>query len=111
MAAHLCMSSPACAGKFGMTVGQQILDVFSGAVVAATLPGDQFRIRHGALKMTVSRMIQRARLPGTMELFGLFSHLMTQEGLSRMESGKSLFFCRFRARRLLGHFAPITSGL
>ena len=81
------MSSPACAGKFGMTVGRQILDVFSGAVVAATLPGDQFRIRHGALKMTVSRMIQRARLPGAMEVLGFFSHLMTQEGLSLWKVG------------------------
>ena len=88
LAAHLCMPSPACAGKLGMKVARQTLDAFGDAVMAANLPGDQFRIRHDALKMTVSRMCQWARLPCTVEVFGLFSHLIPQEGLSRMESGR-----------------------
>ena len=85
---HLCLPSPACRDRVGERVGRSVVDRFGDAVMAAMLPGDTWRIRHDTVKSEINRLLTWCSLPATCEVFGLFSHLIPQEGLSRIERGR-----------------------
>ena len=85
---HLCLPSPACRDRVGQKVGKAVVDRFGDKVMAANLHGDTWRIRHDAVKAEINRLCVWSHLPATCEVFGLFSHLIPQEGLSRIERGK-----------------------
>ena len=84
---HLCLPSPACRDRVGQRVGKAVVDMFGDKVMAATLSGDGWRTRHDMVKAELNRLCVWSKLPATCEVFGIFSHLIPQEGLSRIERG------------------------
>ena len=72
-----------------MKVGKGVCDVFGDNVMAAQLPGDHWRTRHDNIKMCLNSFCSWARVPATVEVWGLFSHLIPSEALSRIESGRA----------------------
>ena len=65
-----------------------MVDMFGDKVMAATLSGDGWRTRHDMVKAELNRLCVWSKLPATCEVFGLFSHLIPQEGLRRIERGR-----------------------
>ena len=88
MALTLCMPSPACKDRVGARVGKKTVDIFGDAVLSEVLPGDHWRARHDKLKMAIHSLCVWARLPVTVEVWGLFSHLIPAQALTRMERGR-----------------------
>ena len=88
MALALCMPSPACRDRIGAKVGRKTVDIFGDAVLSEVLPGDHWRTRHDKLKMAIHSLCVWARLPVTVEVWGLFSHLIPAQALTRMERGR-----------------------
>ena len=88
MSLILCMPSPACKNRVGCTVGKKAVDIFGDNIMAASLPGDHWRTRHDKIKMAINSLCTWARLPTTCEVWGLFSHMIPNEALSRIESGR-----------------------
>ena len=82
---HLCLPSPACRDRVGEKVGKTVVDIFGDKVMAARLHGDTWRIKHDTVKSELNRLCTWSKLPAVCEVFGLFSHLIPQEGLSRIE--------------------------
>ena len=82
------MPSPVCRDRIGERVGRAIVDEYGDHVMAAQIAGDTWRIRHDCIKTEINRLLMWSRMPSTCEVFGLFSHLIPQEGLSRIESGR-----------------------
>ena len=88
-AANLCLPSPACAGRLGEVVrGRVTVDAYGDNIQATGLCGDHWRKRHDYIKHLLYRMCMWAGLPAEMEVFNLFSHLVRQEGLSRVEQNR-----------------------
>ena len=87
--ANLCLPSPACRDRIGERVGRSTVDMYGDRVMAAQLPGDTWRIRHDMIKSELNRLMFWCNMPATCEVFGLFSHLIPQEGLSRLERGRT----------------------
>ena len=85
---NLCLPSPACRDKVGQRIGRTIVDKYGDKVMAAQLPGDTWRIRHDTVKCELRRLFMWCSIPATCEVFGLFSHLISQDGLSRLERGR-----------------------
>ena len=56
--------------------------------MAEDLPGDHWLTRHEKIKMSINSLCTWARLPVTCEVWGLFSHLISGEALSRFEAGR-----------------------
>ena len=88
MALILCMPSPACKDRVGATVGKKTVDIFGDSIMSEILPGDHWRIRHDKIKMAIHSLCIWARIPVTVEVWGLFSHLIPAEALTRMERGR-----------------------
>lgn len=88
LAMTLCMPSPVCKDRVGSVVGKRTVDIFGDAIMSAALPGDHWRTRHDKLKMTINSLCTWARLPTTCEVWGLFSHLIPNEAMSRIEGGR-----------------------
>ena len=88
MALLLCMPSPACTNRVGARVGRRTVDIFGDSIMAEVLPGDHWRIRHDKVKMALHSLCIWARLPVTVEVWGLFNHLIPAEALTRMERGR-----------------------
>ena len=88
MALVLCTPSPACQDRVGEKVGKSVVDKYGNAVMNEPLPGDHWRVRHDTVKMAINSLCSWARLPATAEVWGLFSHLIPSEALSRFESGR-----------------------
>ena len=86
---NLCLPSPACRNRVGERVGRSYVDSYGDKVMAAQLPGDTWRIRHDMIKSELNRLMLWCSLPSTCEVFGLFSHLIPQEGLNRLERGRA----------------------
>ena len=84
----LCLPSPSCRERVGEKIGKTTVDLYGDRVMATPLSGDSWRIRHDTVKTELNRLIMWCGLPATCEVFGLFSHLIPQEGLSRMERGR-----------------------
>ena len=90
LALTLCMPSPACKSRLGAQVGNKngIVDQFGDKVQSAIMPGDHWRTRHDKVKMALNSICTWARLPATVEVFGLFSDLIPAQALSRIEKGR-----------------------
>ena len=84
----LCMPSPACQDRVGAQVGRSVVDIYGDKVVSTILPGDHWRTRHDKIKLAIGSLCSWARLPVTTEVFGLFSHLIPAQALSRVERGR-----------------------
>ena len=69
-------------------VGKKTVDIFGDSIMSEILPGDHWRIRHDKVKMAIHSLCVWARLPVTVEVWGLFSHLIPAEALTRMERGR-----------------------
>ena len=85
-ATSLCLPSPACKGRVGEVIrGRVKIDEYGDNLQATALPGDHWRRRHNSILQLLHRMCMWAGLPAEMEVFNLFSGLLRQEGLSRLE--------------------------
>ena len=88
-AANLCLPSPACMGRVGETVkGNTKIDQHGDNIQATALQGDHWRRRHDMLVQFVDRSCMWAGVPCEREVFNLFSGVVRQQGLSRMERAK-----------------------
>ena len=88
-AANLCLPSPACAGRLGEVIrGRVKVDAYGDNIQATSLCGDHWRKRHNGILHLLHRMCMWAGLPAEMEVFNLFSHLVRQDGLSRVERNR-----------------------
>ena len=88
-AANLCLPSPACVGRVGETVKGQIkVDIHGDNIQSTQLKGDHWRRRHDLLVQWVDRSCMWAGVPCEREVFNLFSGVVRQQGLSRMEKAK-----------------------
>ena len=88
-ASNLCLSSPACMQKLGDTVkGSKKVDRHGDIVQATPLPGDHWRQRHDMIKLIIYRLCIWAGVPCEMEVFNLFSGLIPQDGLARIDSNR-----------------------
>ena len=89
-ATQLCLPSPACSTRLGETIrGAKKIDLFGDNVRAAKLPGDGFRSRHDLVKNFLFRKLRAAGVPTECEVFNLFARELPQEGLSRIERGRT----------------------
>ena len=89
-ATQLCLPSPACASRIGEIIrGRKRIDLFGDNVRAAKLPGDGFRKRHDLVKNFLFRKLRAAGVPTECEVFNLFSREIPQEGLARIERGRT----------------------
>ena len=89
LALTLCMPSPVCKDRVGAKIGKRVVDLYGDNVMSEVLPGDDWRKRHDSVKMTINSLLSWSRVPATCEVFGLFSHLIPKEGLSKFESGRA----------------------
>ena len=87
--ANLCLPSPACRSLVGERVGRTTVDSYGDKVMAAHLPGDSWRTRHDTIKSEINRLLMWCNIPSTCEVFGLFAHLISQEGLNRLDKGRA----------------------
>ena len=88
-AANLVLPSPACVGRVGETVrGQVKVDLYGDNIQSQPLCGDHWRRRHDMLVQFIDRSCMWAGVPCEREVFNLFSGVVRQEGLSRMEKAK-----------------------
>ena len=88
LARALCLPSPACKERIGMKIGKSVVDAYGDSVMSSVLPGDHWRTRHDQIKMVISSLCTWARVPVTTEVFGLFSHLIPAQALTRFERGR-----------------------
>ena len=87
---QLCLPSPACASRLGEKVrGAKKVDLFGDNVRAANLKGDGFRSRHDLIKNFLFRRLRAVGVPTECEVFNLFARDLPQEGLSRIEKGRT----------------------
>ena len=90
-ASHLCLPSPACRGMVGEPIKNGVVvDQYGDSIQATSVPGDHWRTRHNAFLHMIHRQCLWAGLPVEMEVFNLFSGLVTQPGLSRVEKARTL---------------------
>ena len=57
-------------------------------MISEQLPGDHWRVRHDRVKMALHSLCVWARVPVTVEVWGLFAHLIPADSLTRMERGR-----------------------
>ena len=88
MCMHLCLPSPACRDRVGEKIGRAKVDLYGDKIMSAQLPGDTWRIRHDTVKTEINRLFMWSNMRATCEVFGLFSNLIPQEGLNRLERGR-----------------------
>ena len=90
VAALMCLPSPACCDPsvLGTKVGKRRVDKFGDNVMSQTLPGDGYRKRHDAVKDKIGSLLKWAAIPSEVEVFNIFSGLILQAGLNRLERGR-----------------------
>ena len=66
------------------------VDEFGDNIQATSLPGDHWRTRHNAFLQMIHRECLFLGLPVEMEVYNLFSGLVAQPGLSRVERARTL---------------------
>ena len=89
-ATQLCLPSPDCASGLGEVIrGTKKIDMFGDNVRAAKLPGDRFRKQHDLVKNFLFPKLRAAGVPVECEVFNLFAREIPQEGLSRIERGRT----------------------
>ena len=85
-AIHLCLPSPSYRDLVGEHIKNGVVvDQYRDSVQATSVPGDHWRTRHNAFLHMIHRLCLWSGLPVQMEVFNLFSGLVTQPGLSRAE--------------------------
>ena len=89
LALMLCMPSPACQDRVGQKVGKAVVDIYGDNVMTQVLPGDSWRTKHDRIKMKINSLCSWARVPTTVEVWGLFSHLIPARDMSKFESGRA----------------------
>ena len=73
-------------GRVGDTVkGRVNVDIYVDNIQATNLPGDYWRLRHDHVKQVISRLCIWAGVPFEVEVFNIFSALIPQTGLARIE--------------------------
>ena len=87
-AALLRMPSPGCALLLGVPVGRRAVDLFGDVVMAEAVSGDGWRKRHDQVKMRLLGLCRWAGIEVDCEVFNLFSGLIPQRGLARIEKGR-----------------------
>ena len=85
IALTLCMPSPACKDRIGARVGRKTVSIFGDSIMSEILPGDHLRIRHDNVKMAMK--MSWARLPVTVEVYGIFSPLIPEVSRNLHEKG------------------------
>jgi hypothetical protein len=68
--------------------GNRKLDIYSDAIQVTCLPGDHWRLRHDFIKHVIFCLCIWAGVHVNMEVFNLFSGLLCQQGLSRIDSNR-----------------------
>ena len=61
---------------------------FGDAVMAAAVAGDGYRRRHDTMKMRILSLFRWAGVEVDCGVFNIFSGLILQRGLSRLEQGR-----------------------
>ena len=81
------MPSPATRERIGVKLGGRagVVDIYGDNVMSAPMLGDHWRTRHDITKMELASLCAYAKVDHTTEVFGLFSHLIHQEALNRVE--------------------------
>ena len=64
------------------------MDRYGDNVVSQPLAGDGFRRRHDSCKAKLLSLMKSASIDVECEVFNLFSGLIPQEGLNRLERGR-----------------------
>ena len=88
IAALLCLPSPACLPLHGQRVGRSSVDKYGDVVMASALQGDGWRRRHDGVKMRIFGLLRWAGVEVDCEVFNVFSGLIPQQGLNRLEQGR-----------------------
>ena len=88
LAALLCLPSPACASLIGERIGRSSVDKYGDTVMASAVAGDGWRRRHDGFKMRILGLLRWAGVEVDCEVFNIFSGLIPQQGLSRLEQGR-----------------------
>jgi hypothetical protein len=88
--ALLCLLNTACSTLIGEKVGRGLgrVDLFGDSVVAAKVRGDGWRRRHDVVKRKILSLHRWAGIEVECEVFNLFSGLIPQQGLTRIEAGR-----------------------
>ena len=73
----------------GPQSGQGDVDICEDKVQSATLPGDLYRYKHHQVKMKLYSLANECRLRATCEIFKTFSPCIWQQGLSRIQRGRT----------------------
>ena len=113
-AALLCQPSPACATKLGEAVGRGAsVDMFGDTVMAQVMQGDGWRKRHDQVKMRLLSLFRWCGMEVDCEVFNLFSALIPQEGLARIDQGRKRqgLVPDFKVRLPPGDGRPVTDEL
>ena len=86
--ALLCIPSTACSSRVGEKVGNTKVDAHGDTVEAEKVKGDGWRKRHDQIKRRLASLHKWAGISFQCEVFNLFSGLIPQQGLSRLEAGR-----------------------
>ena len=86
----LCLPSPACSDpkKLGEKIGRKRIDKYGDTVISEPVAGDGFRRRHDEIKGKLLSLLKWSGIDVECEVFNLFSGLIPQEGLNRLERGR-----------------------
>ena len=93
IATLLCAPSPACSARLGQSIGRTRVDMFGYKVINERLEGNHWVKRHDTVKAEINALCAYSGLPAECEAYGVFSHLIPQQPLNRLE--------RFRERQVL----------
>jgi hypothetical protein len=93
LATLLCAPSPACSTRLGQKVGRSRVDMFGAKVINEKLEGSHWVRRHDMVKAEINSLCSYAGLPAECEAYGVFSSLVPQQPLNRLE--------RHRTRQVL----------
>ena len=64
------------------------MDPWGDGLMCAPMAGDGWRVRHDTIKMVLFHLCQWAGLAVKVEAYNLFSGLIRQAGLARLEAGR-----------------------
>ena len=93
LATLLCAPSPACSTRLGMKIGRARVDMHGAKVINEKLEGSHFLRRHDMVKAEINSLCSFAGLPAECEAYGVFSNLVPQQPLNRLE--------RYRTKQVL----------
>ena len=93
LATLLCAPSPMCSTRLGQPIGKSRVDKFGHRVINERLEGSHWTHRHDFIKAEVNSLCAYTGLPAVCEAYGVFSNLIPQQPLNRLE--------RHRERQIL----------